>query len=191
MKEKNKFERIVDLRPAFDRRDPDPRKNHGVHGVELIMVLKGPEGAISFTIFTNWQLPDVQDMQDERVLKRSAEGIFEKADLTAFYHPWAADLGYHSPKPRYEGQKAIGAERMRVATGGRDLQTMTMEELSEAFQVSETGTFTPCPYLDGQACYYDGSGLQAEPVFERLLREGSEGVWLALEEHYQKIFGGA
>ena len=38
-------------------------------------------------------------------------------------------------------------------------------------------------------CYYGGSGLDAEPVFDRLLREGDKGVWDALEEYYAKIFG--
>ena len=46
-----------------------------------------------------------------------------------------------------------------------------------------------CPYLDGKPCYYDGSGLNAEPVYERLLREGDIGVWTALEDFYKKIFG--
>ena len=41
-----------------------------------------------------------------------------------------------------------------------------------------------CPYLDGKPCYYDGSGLQAEGVFEALVREGTEGVWKELEYYY-------
>lgn len=45
-----------------------------------------------------------------------------------------------------------------------------------------------CPYLDGKPCFYDGSGLNAEPVFERLLREGDAGVWDALEKYYERTF---
>lgn len=45
-----------------------------------------------------------------------------------------------------------------------------------------------CPYLDGAPCYYDGSGLNARPVFERLLREGDAGVWDALEKYYLDVF---
>jgi len=44
-----------------------------------------------------------------------------------------------------------------------------------------------CPVLGG-VCYYDGSTLNAEPVFEILLKEGGEGVWSRLEEEYYKVF---
>jgi len=47
-----------------------------------------------------------------------------------------------------------------------------------------------CQYLDGP-CYYDGSALNAVPVFERLLREGSDGVWAELEDYYKATFGEA
>ncbi len=46
-----------------------------------------------------------------------------------------------------------------------------------------------CPYLDGQPCYYDGSGLQAEAVYQTLLTEGSEGVWNVLKQKYKSLFG--
>lgn len=45
-----------------------------------------------------------------------------------------------------------------------------------------------CDLLPGGKCYYDGSGLRAEGVFERLLREGHKGVWKALEEEYHLRF---
>ena len=67
--------------------------------------------------------------------------------------PLPADLGYHSPKPRYEDQSAMD----------------------------------DCDILGGE-CYYDGSGLNAERVYERLLREGDQGVWLALEGYYEDVF---
>jgi len=41
---------------------------------------------------------------------------------------------------------------------------------------------------DEESCYYDGSGLNAEPVFEILLRKGSDGVWKYLENYYKKTF---
>ena len=45
-----------------------------------------------------------------------------------------------------------------------------------------------CEYLDGKPCYYDGSGLNAERIYEVLLREGSDGVWRELEEYYKDLF---
>jgi hypothetical protein len=50
------------------------------------------------------------------------------------------------------------------------------------------GSMGACEYLGGATCYYDGSGLNAEPIFEILLREGSEGVWKALEAYYTQTF---
>jgi len=45
-----------------------------------------------------------------------------------------------------------------------------------------------CEYLDGKPCYYDGSGLGAERIYEVLLKEGSDGVWRELEDYYNMIF---
>ena len=45
-----------------------------------------------------------------------------------------------------------------------------------------------CEYLNGKPCYYDGSGLAAERVYQRLLREGSDGVWTELEDYYESTF---
>ena len=36
--------------------------------------------------------------------------------------------------------------------------------------------------------YYDGSSLNAEPVYQRLLREGNDGVWAELEGYYAEMF---
>ena len=44
-----------------------------------------------------------------------------------------------------------------------------------------------CEYTDG-VCYYDGSSLNAEPIYQVLLKEGSDGVWRKLEEYYKSIF---
>lgn len=66
---------------------------------------------------------------------------------------------------------------------------------------ADLGYHSPIPQYEGQrpmegvcqelggTCYYDGSGLNAERVFEVLLREGSDGVWRELEEYYTSVFG--
>lgn len=45
-----------------------------------------------------------------------------------------------------------------------------------------------CQYLPGGTCYYDGSSLAAESVFNILVEQGSEGVWKHLEEVYNDRF---
>jgi len=45
-----------------------------------------------------------------------------------------------------------------------------------------------CAFLDGCRCYYHGSSLMAQRVYDRLLREGDKGVWDELEKSYQDTF---
>lgn len=47
----------------------------------------------------------------------------------------------------------------------------------------------PCEWLGSSVCYYDGSSLQADPVFDVLLREGDDGVWRELAKYYAETFG--
>ena len=80
----SEFERIVEFTAAYDRRNIDPAKNYGVHGVEMRLVLKGPKGAVHFLLYTNWHLPHV------------AAAFEDKPFLLA---PTPAEVGYHSPVP--------------------------------------------------------------------------------------------
>lgn len=99
-----KLERITELTPAWDRTDPDPNKSYGIHSVELRMVLKGPLGATQFVLYTNWHLPEVST----RLLQRPIEVI--GSDPHWSVRPQPADVGYHSPTPRYEGQPCTQEE---------------------------------------------------------------------------------
>lgn len=54
---------------------------------------------------------------------------------------------------------------------------------SSQLTMSENCEFT------GGVCYYDGSTLNAERVYDILLEEGSDGVWKELEEYYNSVFG--
>ena len=136
-------EKTVQFSAAYDKRDPDPNKNYGIHGVNIRFVYKGEKGATQFVLYTNWHLPHVTEEQRKN-MSRDKHFLFE---------PLPADLGYHSPTPQYEGQ-----------------------------------TQMECDLLDGGVCYYDGSGLQAERVYKRLLEEGEDGVWAELEDEYERRF---
>jgi len=46
-----------------------------------------------------------------------------------------------------------------------------------------------CEYLDGVPCYYDGSTLNAEPVYRIYQAAGDVGVFARLEEYYKCVFG--
>lgn len=83
------MEKKILFTPAFDRHDPDPSKNYGIGSVDIIFVLIGDKGAVQFILSTDWHLPHVRKELDDK-------GFPCK--------PSARDIGYHSPKPMYEGQ---------------------------------------------------------------------------------------
>jgi hypothetical protein len=130
----------VEFRPAWDKRHADPKRNYGIHGVELRFLVQGPLGATQFVMYSGWNLKHVREERRD--------------DRTASYFPMAADLGYHSPRPMYEGQEPM----------------------------------QHCDLLPAGTCYYDGSGLNAEPVMESLIEEGDDAVWRKLEDEYRYRF---
>lgn len=144
------MERLIQFQPAWDKRSKQPgEKDYGIHGVNLRMVLKGPLGAVQFVLFTNWHLPHVQAELQQRPYDAIA------GDPHWMERPIPADLGYHSPVPRYDGQDIID---------------------------------NACECLDGRPCYYDGSGLNAERIYDVLRTEGDAGVWRELEAYYRQVF---
>jgi hypothetical protein len=72
----------------LDKRNIDPGKNFGIHGMNLRFVLIGPKGAAQFLIYTNWMLP-------------SNRPTFEKV-FRSLLEPLPADVGYHAYVPQYE-----------------------------------------------------------------------------------------
>ena len=134
------YERSVEILPAWDKRNSDPKKNYGIHSVDIKFLLKGKQGVVQFGISTGWFLP-----QNRQSIKNHSE-----------LYPLPFDIGYHSYVPLYEGQ------------------TLLTES---------------CPYLDGKPCYYDGSGLQAEKIYEVMVAEGGEAMWKRMEEFYLTHFG--
>lgn len=167
------MERITKITPAWDKRDDDPKKNYGVHSSDLRMVLKGELGAVQFVLYTGWYPKHVQ---------------FEhKAKNLATMYPMPADLGYHSPKPMYEGQTRIG-EHQYDFEDTEDMQlgdkTLKMPKMS----VVEEKELPICEYI-GCPCYYDGSSLNADRIYDILLERGSDGVWEELEKYYTDTFG--
>lgn len=196
------MERLKQLTKAYDKRHKNPAKNYGIHGIDLIMALKGELGATQFVLYTNRQLPEVQaelvkdgaynKILREELLKYSGDFnsketvVQEIIDFQRIldvsikqlekyrFQPLPADLGYHSPVPQYEGQLPIG------------IRIKYNDDYSE--ELGTEGEARICEYL-GKPCYYDGSGLNAERIYHIMLQEGEKGVWRELEEYYVELFG--
>lgn len=91
-----KLEHILKIYPAYDKRNSNPNKNYGIHGVTMCFYVKGSKGAVQFMLYTNWHLPNVMD----EFKHSSSEKLF------LFLKPLPVDLGYHSKKPHYKGQES-------------------------------------------------------------------------------------
>lgn len=64
--EVNGFKRRMVIRPAFDKRDPDPKKDKGIGGVSIYLWLIGEKGAVSWEFLTEWMLPETKSrLRDE------------------------------------------------------------------------------------------------------------------------------
>jgi hypothetical protein len=96
------LERIVRVRGAYDKRDPDPSKNYGIHGMDLLFILKGPLGAVQFLVFTPMHLPHVQ----EELWRNNRHRDWNP------FKPMGADIGYHAPHAQYEGQSPMKCDLM-------------------------------------------------------------------------------
>ena len=93
------MKREIKFRPAFDKRSTDPRKNYGIHGLEIEFQLTNENNeGITFTISTNWQLPPVQRELDAKEIVSEFPYLFHK--------PQPFGLDGHWKSPRYEGQPA-------------------------------------------------------------------------------------
>lgn len=88
-------------------------------------------------------------------------GIREGFRSSAPSFPMAADLGHHWKTYPHEGDG--------------DQSWGRMDE---------------CDFFPG-GCWYDGSGLNAQPVMERFIAGGLDAVWTDLEAYYHQVAGWA
>lgn len=152
--EREKLERHIEFFPAFDKRNPDPKKDYGIGAARLLIYVKGIHGAYQFQMSTPWHLPGALtknkgylDQGKFPTVHTTFEGdvVCEEYERSCI---WGAD--YHSYIPRYEGQTAISG----------------------------------CKILEGKPCYMDGSSLYGTNVFGKLVAGGSEAVFEELEKLY-------
>ena len=87
----NGFERVIAFKPGYlcERWEANPQDpgSHGRHGSEVLFLLVGKAGVVQFLIYTGWHVSRDPLPQSQ-------------------WRSMAADLGYHSRKPHYDGQGA-------------------------------------------------------------------------------------
>lgn len=177
------MERITKIRPAWDKRNPDPKKDYGIHSMQIWMILKGDLGAVHFTFSTGIFLEETE----KRLAK---EGSLDWEELSpghwfSVIKAMGYDVGYHSPKPLYEGQEVVWPTKRiepkkKAPMNFEDEDTLpTYEKIGDAAPV--------CEWL-GVPCYCDGSAMRAEEWFNILRAEGSDKIWEMMEAEYQSRF---
>lgn len=103
----------------------------------------------------------------------------------AFLSNWTPG-NVHFGDVQAEGGTSLVAANPRIGDGSAaDLGFHAREPQYEG----QDGPTPDCEYLGGDACYYDGSGLNAEPLLAAFLDHGPMAVWAALARYYQSLFG--
>lgn len=103
----DRFEQIVQISPAYDKRSKDPKKDYGIGSATLRMLLQDRETkqAVHFVIYLGWYLPG--SVPEELVQRSSIHyktHVGFRAAAAQTSDPLPVDLGYHSREPRWEGQ---------------------------------------------------------------------------------------
>lgn len=178
--EKNGFTRRIDFRPGYHKVHEDPKKDFGVHGMEIWFYLIGKKGAVHFGISTGMMLKETKEWW-------KATGR-DGSSLTLF--PMGIDVGYHSPTPQFEGQEVVWPKKRieKIPYPGLNAKREEIDEYYKGMSWEKIGDKPPvCEYL-GVPCYSDGSALRAEKYENIFLEKGDEEIWKLLEEDYAAYF---
>ena len=92
------MEKMILFEPGYDKRSDDPKKNYGISAMKIRFVLRGTLGAMQFLIGTGWYIPSVA---------KEFEAKAESNPAYRTHNPNGWDIGYHSPKPMYDGQSIM------------------------------------------------------------------------------------
>lgn len=111
------MERRIEFIPGYDHTSfPEDcgGGGHGRHGMELAFILIGPAGAVQWKCtMLNWYPGNIVYGDAPASEPISMVPAHPRIDDTM-----ATDLGYHSPKPMWEGQEDYGRDDCHLLPGG-------------------------------------------------------------------------
>jgi hypothetical protein len=140
-------------------------------------LVSGKLGTVQFLLYTNWLLASTKKDFDQ----------FEKVPRF-LSDPLPADIGYHSRVPKYDGQNPMFKTKIRRKPAKEIVFDDEPVSLPD-FEIDREFLPSPCEYLNGDPCFYDGSSLNAVQYFDILVEKGDEALWLKLEEYYLWTMG--
>lgn len=182
---KETLERITQFDPAWDKRNTDPKKDYGIHSVQVRMVLKGKKGAVHFVFSTGMLLPSTMR---EYIKNGRAKYEFITPNTEWYLNkPMGYDVGYHTTKKQWENQEINWPQKMiPKKKDGKDV-AMDFKDPKTFPTWRKIGKKPPiCAWL-GKPCYCDGSAMRAETYMTTLLEKGSDAIWKLLEADYKDL----
>lgn len=141
------LEEAVVFTPGYNCPAAGP-ESHGVHGMEIMWLLRGPAGAVHFVAYTDWipgRLSAGHGLSPAG--SYSWESYRHPGEMD---YPDGADLGYHAHVPQWEGQTAgdvcawIGARCFCDGSG------LAAADLAREFRNSPRGEHVIWEALEGR-----------------------------------------
>jgi len=149
--------------PAFDRTDPDPKKNYGVGDLGIKFLVIGNKGIVEFDLSTNWYFDYVMDRRVEWIkdlVQQKKENFLIKHVLC----PKPMDLCYYSSVKVFEDDCYF--------------------ENGLHFLENKSLVYYGYKYMD------EKENMVAHDVaYWRLIKQGEDALWQYLEEYYYEVFG--
>lgn len=141
---------------------------HGRHGMELAFILIGPLGAVQWRcVMSNWFPGNI----DTIGTIPSTEPVSLVPANVRIGDTYAQDLGYHSPKPLWDGQEEYARDDCHLLPGGTcyyDGSGLNAGPVLEAFL-----SYGPMAVWAALGRYYQETfGVQQSECNARLMGEG-------------------
>lgn len=93
------FTREIRVLPGYDHRD-EPGDNRGAHGAEIVLILRGPRGAIAAKISTGWVSRPLAGNYAHGRGEQARRGKPGVDSTLATIYPSGSYVGAHSYEPR-------------------------------------------------------------------------------------------
>lgn len=91
--------------------------------------------------------------------------------------------------PQYARADNIGYRRLREQAHAPMPSDLGYHSKKPHYD-GQTAIVDACEFCDGQPCYYDGSGLNANDAMYALVNGGGEALWQFLDAYYGMVFEG-
>lgn len=154
--------REILFKPAWDRTDPDPKKDYGVSPLTILFHVVGAKGVVEFELSTNWY--------QEHVMVRRLEAL--KHDI-------------------YRREKDF-LLRTWIDPYPMDVCYFAFERVCEDDIYFEDGVLNLSeirPYYYGYLFTDKNNNRATDFAYRKLVDEGDESLWQYLEEYYVEVFG--